>query len=570
MYRPQKSLGGDCSLRVALILFCLLTSAAESDETKPAKQLTDAKIFDPTRLLEVNVKIAKEDWDQLRTQSRNFATALLKPPPPTPYTWFKADVTIDGQRIQGVGIRKKGFIGSQDTERPSLKIKFDEFTEQNPIAGLDRLTLNNNKQDRGFVSQALTYKLFAEASLPAPRSTLAKVSVNGELLGIYTNVESVKKPMLVRNFGDADGKLYEGTVAELSVDKLDSLEAKNVGENDERSELRAVAELVSKDGDVDIAALEKCLDVDEFLRFWAMESLVGFWDGYTNNQNNYFVFYHAADSKLHFMPWGTDAAFSYEGAAKMFKRGPDSVHGQSILANRIYNTEGMADRYRETMLGLLEEVWHEDDIIQEIDRIESLADGHTHESQKDFKKAMEHSRTFVKSRRGRIERELKKWPQRIQKEPRKPFYSKKVGTGVGKFTTKWFDKDPSDAYDVGEGELELTIDGELVKFSKLGVHAIRSKERGMDGKKAPTIVFTGKRESNKIRVTFAVGTEEEAFEAPSAAPTAAMGVMLEGAWFRGQFRMLGGTVTLDEAGLEADDTVSGTVKVDVVEMKNMR
>lgn len=535
-------------------------SAEATDHVMTAEQ-----VFDPKTLLEVKIELAEEDWDQLRFQTRNFATALLKPPPPSPYTWFKGDVTINGHRLEGVGIRKKGFLGSQDSERPSLKIKFDEYTEQAPISGLDRLTLNNNKQDRGFVSQALTYKLFAEAMLPAPRSSLAKVWVNGELLGIYTNVESVKKPMLVRSFGDADGKLYEGTVADLFVDKLDALEAKG-GEDDNREELRAVAELVAEP-DVDVDALNERLDVDEFFKFWALESLIGFWDGYTNNQNNYFVYFHAKDAKLHFMPWGADAAFSYEGGAKMFKRGPESVHGQSILANRLYNAAGMSDRYRETQRGLLESVWKEDALIAEIDRIEKLVEGHTHSSQRDCTRAMEHSRKFIKSRRKKLEREFGDWPQKISQKPRKPFYSAKVGTAVGKFDTKWVEQAPSEPYEFGEAELEVSIDGKPVKFMRLGVHAKRSVQRGMDGKKPPTVEFIGKRESNKIRVTFALGTEEAAFEEATGQPVAAMGVMMEGAFFRGQYRMLGGTLTLEEAGIDVDDTVRGTLKVDIVEFK---
>ena len=37
---------------------------------------------------------------------------------------------------------------------------------------LKRLTLNNNKQDVGLVSQHLTYALFRKAGLPAPRHQL--------------------------------------------------------------------------------------------------------------------------------------------------------------------------------------------------------------------------------------------------------------------------------------------------------------------------------------------------------------------------------------------------------------
>ncbi len=72
------------------------------------------------------------------------------------YTYFRADIWIDGTKIESVAIRKKGFFGSNDNKRPSLKVKFDEFVEQDPIKGLSRLTLNNNKQDKSLASQMLT------------------------------------------------------------------------------------------------------------------------------------------------------------------------------------------------------------------------------------------------------------------------------------------------------------------------------------------------------------------------------------------------------------------------------
>lgn len=552
---------------ICVFAVSLTGGVACSDEVDDSDQasVTDEQIFDSSRLLEVDVRIAKDDWDSLRYQTRNFALALRKPPPPSPYSWFKADVTINGQVIESVGIRKKGFIGSQDSERPSLKIKFDEFVEQAPIRGLDRLTLNNNKQDRGFVSQSVSYKLFRDANLPASRCTLARVTVNGELLGIYTNVESVKKSMLKRNFGDADGKLYEGTVADLFPGKIDALEAKLVDENDTRTELSAVADLVSAE-DVDMETLEQHLDIDEFLRFWAMESLIGFWDGYTNNQNNYFVYAHAGDSKLHFMPWGVDAALSYEGGAKMFKSGPESVHTKSLLSNRLYHTEGVADRYRETMRGLLKESWDEEALIAEIDRIEDLVEDSVHGSQRDYARAMEEARNFIRSRRRIIEREFRSWPRRVSREPRTPFYSAKIGEATGTFTTRWLASEPSDPYGEGTAELQLTIDGEKVRFSRLGVYATYGKEEGFGRRRRPTIVFVGKRQSNKIKVTMSVGAETGEFKEPSGDPASAAGALIEGIRFW-EMRIVGGSVTLDEAGMEAGDTVRGSLTVDIVQFK---
>ena len=52
----------------------------------------------------------------------------------------------------------------------------------------------NNKQDPSIVSQFLTYRLFNQVGVQAPRVGFARVTVNGTYLGVYSNVESVEKP----------------------------------------------------------------------------------------------------------------------------------------------------------------------------------------------------------------------------------------------------------------------------------------------------------------------------------------------------------------------------------------
>ena len=42
--------------------------------------------------------------------------------------------------------------------------------------------------------------MFEKAGLPAPRCNFARVSMNGEDLGIYVHVEPVKKAFLRDNF----------------------------------------------------------------------------------------------------------------------------------------------------------------------------------------------------------------------------------------------------------------------------------------------------------------------------------------------------------------------------------
>ena len=66
------------------------------------------------------------------------------------FSVFAADkdlVPIDGTKVGRVVVRKKGFAGSLDPERPLIKVQIDKFEKGRRFAGVDTLTLNNNKQD---------------------------------------------------------------------------------------------------------------------------------------------------------------------------------------------------------------------------------------------------------------------------------------------------------------------------------------------------------------------------------------------------------------------------------------
>ena len=59
------------------------------------------------------------------------------------FSFVPADVTVDGTFVGEIGLRKKGFLGSLDDEKPSLKLKFDRYIEGQSLSGMKRMTLNN-------------------------------------------------------------------------------------------------------------------------------------------------------------------------------------------------------------------------------------------------------------------------------------------------------------------------------------------------------------------------------------------------------------------------------------------
>ncbi|MFO0911436.1 MAG: CotH kinase family protein [Pirellulales bacterium] len=532
-------------------------------------------LFDTSRVLDIQLRLPDEDWNNLRQQTRSIFAALNKVPShQSPFTYFKADLTIDDLTIRDVGVRKKGFLGSLDSQRPSLKIRFDEFTKQQPFGPLRRLSLNNNKQDPSGLSQYLTYWLFRKAGMPAPRCSYAKLTVNGDDLGIFTNVESIEGTMLKRSFGDGTGNLFEGTVADFSPDMLQRFEPKSKDAN--RASIVTLAEILAED-EIDLARLHEILDVPAFVRYWALESLIGFWDGYTHDHNNFFVYQNPGNGKLYFIPWGADMAFSDYIPATMPRITYTGLHTDSLLANRLYRNPEIRDLYWRTLRELLDQHWQESDLITEVDRIETMLKGVLGAEIDRFQGAAERIRKFILGRRAIMERIIEQPPLVITRGPRRPSYTVQLGDGAGVFATKWFVKSPGQPSHHGTIDLKLKIEGEQFVFSKIGVTAEPSRDpsaKGPDGIAPPTLVITGMRESDGKQMTIVLGMETARFH-PTPEPVSAIGVVFEGSpmWFFAQavFRpdrliFVDGQVTLDAAQMKAGEEVSGKFDFRVLKM----
>ena len=160
-------------MRKQFIILIALGLFALGNYPIKAKSLKLDDLFEKDRVIKVDIKVSESNWDKLRLRSRNFFEALQPSrqfePPASPYEYVEASVTIDGVTYPKVGIRKKGFIGSQDTNRPSLKIKLDYFDKDQEIDGLNNLTFNNNKQDTTLMNQFMCYDLFDQAGSPGSR-----------------------------------------------------------------------------------------------------------------------------------------------------------------------------------------------------------------------------------------------------------------------------------------------------------------------------------------------------------------------------------------------------------------
>jgi spore coat protein CotH len=461
----------------------LLISFSLAAEDKP----TADTLFDPGHLMLVEVTMDPEDWQALRISHRetgeNFEQIVEKP-----YEYYPATVSIDGENIGVVGIRKKGFFGSVVSTRPSLKLKMDYREDDKTYAGLDRLTFNNNNQDPTRAQTFLVYQFMNDAGVKSPRSHLARIVLNGEDLGIYTHVESVRKPFVKRLFGSSKGDLWEGYAGDFTESEYGRIVHK-WGKDDAGESLKKLYDLLQSPDPIPLAALEELLDLDAFITLWASEVLIGHWDGYAGNRNNFYIFRPKESGLFYFTPWGPDSAF-WDPGPFIRVPVPKSIKARGYLCERLWELPEVRERYRKEMQRLLDDVWDEKKLLAQLQQVRTLTKPYSSVPDSAFEKAALSISEFVDSRRGHVQAELDAsaadWPDLGAKF--KPGAGKEMlvrGEFQGIFSQpesepipegesdpKLFASIPTSLIGIGEAQIEYTIEGETFKpFTEFGMRA---------------------------------------------------------------------------------------------------
>ncbi len=534
-------------------------------------ELTPESLYDSSRLTEIEITLAPADWDALRTQSRSIATAMAKGRHPDsmerPFDYFKGDVVINGQTFKDVGLRKKGFIGSLDRHRPSLKLSFDKYVKGRTVAGQEKLTLNNNKQDPSAMSQAIAYQLFREAGLAAPRMNFAHVTVNGADLGIYSNVEGVDAAFVARNFKGQPGSLYEGTVTDFIPGWATKFETK-LGTKGDYSDIEAVIQALQVQDDQLLAELGQVLDLDQFYDFWAVETLLHHWDGYNGNRNNFFIYRPADSKRFVFVPWGADS-IAMKNPFWQFQP-PVSVYASSAISRRLYDHPEGRRRYLKNFQAMLDRVWNEEKLLAQIDQIESLI-GEPLKTERLHESSVEKLRTFVSGRRAAISAELEKGAPEWKWPLGEPGYAKRSGTVAGKFSAQWGTLAGS-PFAPSEATIELNLPGSPASFAVTGATAGPSEQSENLG--SPSVRITGRNDGSPkmTMVNFSIAPASYRPGTQDIDMTQVFGVVLEINPAGGGFRFLGimqGSLELQAVSQEKDGRVAGSFNGEILSFGGM-
>ncbi|KPN94411.1 CotH kinase family protein [Lysinibacillus sp. ZYM-1] len=291
-------------MAILLLLFVVIYAVLPNVgiETKNTEFSYENIVFNTNKVTTVDIDIAEEDWADML---ENAAAEELK----------QADITVNGKKIENVAIRTKGNLSlrsvvNSDSDRYSLKIDFDYYDDTQSLYGLKKLNLNNNYSDSTLMREYISYEMMEQMGLPTPAHSYMYVKVNGEERGLFLGVEAVDETFLANNYGSNDGFLFkpDGTGSDLKYisDEITDYTGIGLKTNEGRmdqSKLVEMLDAINNGGDI-----EKYLDVDEMLRYFAVNTALVNLDSYQGNmKHNYYLY--EQNGIFSIIPWDYNMSF---------------------------------------------------------------------------------------------------------------------------------------------------------------------------------------------------------------------------------------------------------------------
>ncbi|MFZ5891869.1 MAG: CotH kinase family protein [Myxococcota bacterium] len=258
-------------------------------------------------------------------------------------TWIPATLRYESPdgvgdvTMERVGVRLRGSKGRGTNPLQGMKVEFkklipsaDADHAERRFADLNQINLLSVERDTSIMLQCMSYELMRGLGVKAPRCNHIKVYVQGSLYGVMQSVEKTNDARFLKHqFGDNDGHLYGGsTSCELenvygtsleykgdvfAGDYLKSYEIVRGDVGNAESELLPMfkcGDPTSTPNDEDFkACISEWIDVDQWLRVIAGESLIPQLESFVGARRNAYFYFLPDATAPHggrFVVWGWD------------------------------------------------------------------------------------------------------------------------------------------------------------------------------------------------------------------------------------------------------------------------
>lgn len=387
------------TLQIAAALYLCVTAFLGCNpvidpDPEPEEKVYDLDyLFDVDELAEITVNVKLKDWDDLLSyydMNPNNEECV-----PATFVFKKGN---DIFQLDSVGLRLRGntsrrrpegstgkshSANSTDWHHCHFGIKFGEYIDTT-FCTADRIILKWHKDDAMYCREVYCYNLFRNYGVwTSPRASYTKLSIHVEgdskpaYYGIYALIEGVndsylesrvaegkilsKKANLWKaSYGATFNNISDGQMGVESI-SLDPSKSKSyvydLKTNKKKGLDAAKAQLLEFSRQLKSLAagsqelktyLNSVMDIDLFLKTYAVNVVVGMWDDYWSNSNN-FYFMFDSDGKFYFIPYDYDntlgtSSMMNSGTQDMTKWG--ALNDSRMLMYKVLSIPEFMEKYK--------------------------------------------------------------------------------------------------------------------------------------------------------------------------------------------------------------------------------
>ncbi|HYV91528.1 MAG TPA: CotH kinase family protein [Chitinophagales bacterium] len=297
-------------MKKIVVISILILSSISSFSQNPGDTL-----FNSSHIHEINITFTQPNWwdslmyYKMHADSFNLSTQTMI-----------GDFIIDGTPIDSVGVQLKGnsSFGYPGRKKP-IKITFNEYVSGKKLEGLTVLNLNNNMLDPTMMREKLLLDFMNKKGLAAPRCTYAKVSYNGQYVGLYKMIEQVDKEFIMTHYNDWGGNLFkgdpQGSLMWLGNDPASYYPFYELHSNNTTNDWSDLVNLIDNINNTPASGfydtLETNLNTTPCIQQWAARNLFVDLDAYFHAPHNYYLYHNTATNKFEWSTWDVSVAFGF-------------------------------------------------------------------------------------------------------------------------------------------------------------------------------------------------------------------------------------------------------------------
>ncbi len=359
-------------IKVFIFLTAILFFACKNDGIiAPSEKLTDIPILD--------FEISHDDYVNLLLNETNN---------------YEVPVTLRyNNELFSADIRASG-AGSRFHPKWSYRVK---ITDNSLLEGKKEFNLSSQVYDQTMIRNTLTSHLYKQLGFDVFESRHVFVRINHKDEGLYPMIERVDEDF----FASRNIPVYQlyklGFDSQFTFTQLNNPRfnfEKKIPDDENYSVLYDFIHAIdTSNAEKLTTSLGKFLDIDEYIRYHAITSLINNIDAFTNNL---YIYKKYPDAPFKLIPWDFDKSFDH--------RATDKLVGNNDIIRKLFKNKETFEKYKQEIHFQLDHYFNERNMFRIIDSTASVIesaynmDPYLGKGRYDFYSEIEELKLYIKDR----------------------------------------------------------------------------------------------------------------------------------------------------------------------------